>query len=72
MITREDMATFVKTEASVFPDVRRALLLVARFEHSEREGGIAFIGDSAHSFPKDAGQGLSAARKDVEAVLDTL
>eukprot|EP00178_Gracilaria_changii_P005839 TRINITY_DN1999_c0_g1_i1.p1 TRINITY_DN1999_c0_g1~~TRINITY_DN1999_c0_g1_i1.p1 ORF type:complete len:499 (-),score=104.94 TRINITY_DN1999_c0_g1_i1:2360-3856(-) len=67
LISERSMQQFVDTEAAEFPPVERPNSLVAHF--SSGHGGVMFVGDSAHSFPPDAAQGVNSAMQDVEALL---
>lgn len=61
LISVEEMESFVKTPANRFPPVQRPMSLAAYFG----TGGMAFVGDSAHSFPTDSAQGINSAFQDV-------
>lgn len=66
MILREEMQTFMEATANTFPPVERPMSMTGRFGTA----GMAFVGDSAHSFPTDTAQGGNSAFQDVEALFD--
>lgn len=72
------MWAFVTGESSSFGEVRRRKSLVVHIGGrsargtDEKSGGAVFMGDSAHSFPPDSGQGVSAGFQDVEVFMRVL
>lgn len=63
LIPREEMERFVAAKVSSFQPIRRSTSLVGHFKNAS--GGVVLLGDAAHSFPPDLGQGLNSALEDV-------
>lgn len=61
VIAGDEMKRFASTKASKFPSIQRVRSLVGHAEGS----GVVFIGDAAHCFPPDLGQGVNSALDDV-------
>lgn len=70
VFSRDEMQKFVDTTASVFPPVQRPMSLTGNFRNTTKPSGMMFVGDAAHSFPPDAGQGTQSSFMDVEAIFD--
>ncbi|CDF36588.1 unnamed protein product [Chondrus crispus] len=70
-ISEEQMATFVQTRPSVFCPITRRDSLAFRVGEPA-QGGVLVMGDAAHSFPPDLGQGVNSAFEDVAVFTDLL
>eukprot|EP00178_Gracilaria_changii_P001945 TRINITY_DN1284_c0_g1_i6.p1 TRINITY_DN1284_c0_g1~~TRINITY_DN1284_c0_g1_i6.p1 ORF type:complete len:560 (-),score=52.73 TRINITY_DN1284_c0_g1_i6:493-2172(-) len=71
-ISPENMTKFVEAEPLRLPDSTRVESLVVRVGGATQAGGVVFLGDAAHSFPPDLGQGLNAAWEGVEVLMKVL
>lgn len=77
-VTMESMRAFVTARPSAFGKVRRRKSIAVHVGEGtdrtdvEQSGGVLFLGDSAHSFPPDSGQGVSAAFQDVQVLMQVL
>lgn len=72
-ISPESMATFISQRPSPFPTICRPASLVAHVgdgKASGKGGGVFVIGDAAHSFPPDTGQGVNSGIEDLEQLMN--
>lgn len=67
-ISPEEMQRFVSARPLTFPPISRPKSLVHHIGSSSL-GGVACLGDAAHSFPPDLGQGANAAFLDVGTLM---
>eukprot|EP00178_Gracilaria_changii_P002742 TRINITY_DN1401_c0_g1_i1.p1 TRINITY_DN1401_c0_g1~~TRINITY_DN1401_c0_g1_i1.p1 ORF type:complete len:588 (-),score=61.18 TRINITY_DN1401_c0_g1_i1:199-1962(-) len=72
VITDEAMAAFLSVKPLRTPSVARRGSLSATISTGMNASGVAFIGDSAHSFPPDVGEGLNAGLQDALVFVKTL
>ncbi|CAN8072214.1 unnamed protein product [Agarophyton chilense] len=70
-ISFENMKKFVESKPLRFPNSTR-LESLAVHVGADPSGGVLFLGDAAHSFPPDRGQGLNSAFEDVEVFMNVL
>lgn len=70
-ITEENMREFIQCRPSTFGLISRRKSLVASVGR-ERNGGVVLLGDSAHNFPPDTGQGVNAGFEDVRIFTEVL
>lgn len=70
-ITPENMKEFVECQPSTFGYVSRRNSLVASVGQ-ESKGGVVLLGDAAHSFPPDIGQGVNAGMEDARLFVEVL
>lgn len=71
MITPKSMQDFVDTGPGIpFGKVRRPASITATV--GDGSGGIVVLGDAAHSFPPDLGQGLNCSVEDVGVLMRTI
>jgi len=68
MIPPEEMQRFAAVDAASFPLIQRAGGFVAHVG----QGAVALVGDSAHCFPPDMGQGVNSALEDIVELCDGL
>lgn len=75
-ISEASMDAFVRQPASAFPALSRPLSLAAAVGAPHLEaalcGGAVVLGDAAHSFPPDSGQGVSSSLEDVACLMSVL
>lgn len=69
LIARDQMEGFLRQRATPFPSVGRPASLTATIG---REAGVVLLGDSAHWFPPDCGQGVNAGLEDAIVFMHTL
>lgn len=69
MISQESMRLFAQGRESPYGTVRRVESLVGKVGET---GGIIILGDAAHSFPPDLGQGVNAVFEDVAVLAHVL
>lgn len=75
LIPRAEMERFVTARPGRFPPIQRVNSLVGVSHSSSGNGsssGVAFLGDAAHAFPPDLGQGVNSALADVTLLIDAL
>lgn len=70
-ITPENMKEFIDCKPTTFGYVSRRNSLVAGIG-LERSGGVVLLGDAAHSFPPDIGQGVSTGLEDARLFAEVL
>ena len=69
LVTEREMGRFAAAKASHFPPIQRCNSLVGTRGDTS---GVCFIGDAAHAFPPDLGQGVNSALEDVTCLADAL
>lgn len=69
LIARDQMEGFLRQRATPFPSVGRPASLTATIGG---EAGVVLLGDSAHWFPPDCGQGVNAGLEDAIVFMHTL
>lgn len=81
VIANEDMQRFVSQRQSRFPNIQRSRSLVGCLRRGSTAGkaaagvaeaGVAVLGDAAHAFPPDLGQGVNSALEDVVLLREAL
>lgn len=72
MVLRADMEEFANAQKTHFPTVARVASLVARVGDRGRDGGVILLGDAAHSFPPDSGQGANSGFDDLAVLIRLL
>jgi kynurenine 3-monooxygenase len=73
LISYEEMERFVATETSTFPAIQRSRSLVGHVRTNGSIGaGVALLGDAAHCFPPDLGQGVNCALEDARLLCESL
>lgn len=73
-ISEERMTAFISSRPSIFCPISRSDSLAFHVGKGAQHGGVVVLGEAAHCFPPDIGQGVNAAFEDVAefaAVLDT-
>ncbi|KAI0556970.1 Aromatic-ring hydroxylase (flavoprotein monooxygenase) [Gracilaria domingensis] len=71
-INRDSLSTFLSVEPLNLPSVARRASLSATTLKGKNPSGIVFLGDAAHSFPPDVGEGLNAGLQDALLFVNTL
>ncbi|KAI0565050.1 FAD binding [Gracilaria domingensis] len=66
------MKKFVEAKPIRLPTSTRLESLVVHVGRVTPSGGVVFLGDAAHSFPPDVGQGVNSAFEDVEVFVNVL
>ncbi|GMH86530.1 hypothetical protein TrVE_jg4674 [Triparma verrucosa] len=69
VVAEDELSRFSKSPGTVFPHPQHAKKLI---QNSSPNAGIVLVGDSAHAFPPDIGQGVNAALFDVVELEKTL
>ncbi|PXF41013.1 Kynurenine 3-monooxygenase [Gracilariopsis chorda] len=72
VIGEEEMSSFLSVKPLNIPSVARRNSISATTQQGAEPSGIIFLGDSAHSFPPDVGEGLNAGLQDALVFLKTL
>lgn len=73
IITVDAMRNFIESCALEFPPVSRTASLAAVIgDHEKLNGGVVILGDAAHCFPPDIGQGVNSALEDVAILMRTI
>eukprot|EP00172_Hildenbrandia_rubra_P001732 Plantae.Rhodophyta-Hildenbrandia_rubra.ctg23094.p1 GENE.Plantae.Rhodophyta-Hildenbrandia_rubra.ctg23094~~Plantae.Rhodophyta-Hildenbrandia_rubra.ctg23094.p1 ORF type:complete len:496 (+),score=68.30 Plantae.Rhodophyta-Hildenbrandia_rubra.ctg23094:181-1668(+) len=70
LITPEEMARFAASEPGAFPPIQRSCSLVGTLNAGK--AGVVLLGDAAHCFPPDLGQGVNTSLEDVKLLVDEL
>jgi len=68
LISPEEAQAFVTAAAGVFPQPQYVKQLATEVDDT----GVILLGDAAHTFPPDLGQGVNSALEDVMVMLDAL
>lgn len=68
----EEVERFAASEPGRFPAPQASPSLSASFESASGRAGVVILGDAAHAFPPDLGQGVNAALEDVHCFASCL
>lgn len=74
-IAPKDLQEFIDAKALSFGSTVRRKSLSVHVGASVRDvssGGFVFLGDAAHSFPPDTGQGVNSAFQDVQVLMEVI
>lgn len=72
VVTEERMSAFLSVPPLHLPSVARRASLSATTSQRSDASAIVFLGDAAHSFPPDVGEGLNAGLQDTLVFVNTL
>lgn len=71
-VSGESLKSFLSASPLRMPSVARRGSLSATVAKGEETSGVVFMGDAAHSFPPDVGEGLNAGLQDALVFVQTL
>lgn len=73
IVTADAMKAYVESRSRKFPTIARPESIAAYVGSEERaDGGVIILGDAAHSFPPDTGQGVNSGFDDLMALTHVL
>ena len=74
LVTEEELERFALSEGGVFPRPQHSKALQHSFfsSSSNSSSSVVLLGDAAHAFPPDLGQGLNSALEDVYQLHNSL